>query len=278
MPNKVTFGIKNLHYAKFSVDPDGSVEYNTPVAVPGTVSIGLDQLGEMLEFYADDMLYYAGSENSGYQGPLEIANVPDYFRQDVFGDTLSENGLLVENIDAIPKNVALLFEFSGDQRKRRICLYNCSIQRPGISSTTNTNTKTVNTRSMQVTASPRPDGIVRVFTTDSTDGTVYNQWYSNVPVPGAVAGPRLSALTIASATLAPAFATGTFDYTATTSSASSTISATAATGNTVVITVNGNSIGSGGTAAWSVGENVLKITVTAENGASATYTIIVTRS
>ena len=181
MPNKVTFGIKNLHYATFTVGADGSVIYDTPVPVPGTVKIGLDQLGEMIEFYADDVLYYTGSENSGYQGPLEIALVPDRFRIDVFGDTMSANGLLIENVGAQPKPVALLFEFSGDRKKRRVCLYNCTIQRPGIASQTNDKTKTINTSSMQVTASPRPDGVVRAFTTDSTDETVYNNWYTSVP-------------------------------------------------------------------------------------------------
>ena len=272
MPNKVTFGIKNLHYALFTVNADGSVSYDTPVAVPGTVSIGLDQLGEMLEFYADDMLYYAGSENSGYQGPLEIAHVPDQFRIDIFGDTMSANGLLVENVDAIPKNVALLFEFSGDQRKRRVCLYNCSIQRPGIASQTNTNTKNINTSSMQVTASPRPDGIVRVFTTDQTNQTVYDNWYSSVPSPASAGVPQLSALTIAGVTLSPAFAAGTTRYSGTASAATGAITATAASGAAVAILVNGNSLASGGTANFNAGDNEVKIIVT-KDGVSNTYTV-----
>lgn len=270
MPNKVTFGIKNLHYALFTVNADGSVSYDTPVAVPGTVSIGLDQLGEMLEFYADDMLYYAGSENSGYQGPLEIAHVPDQFRIDIFGDIMSANGLLVENVDAIPKNVALLFEFGGDQRKRRICLYNCSIQRPGIASQTNTNTKNINTSSMQVTASPRSDGIVRVFTTDQTNQTVYDNWYSSVPSPASAGVPQLSALTIAGVTLSPAFAAGTTRYSGTASAATGEITATAASGAAVAILVNGNSLASGGTANFNAGDNEVKIIVT-KDGVSNTY-------
>lgn len=275
MPNKVTFGIKNLHYATFTVGADGSVIYDTPVPVPGAVSIGLDQLGEMIEFYADDMLYYAGSENSGYQGPLEIAHVPDQFRIDVFGDAMSANGLLIENVGAQPKPVALLFEFSGDQKKRRVCLYYCSIQRPGIASQTNTNTKNINTRSMQVTASPRPDGVVRAFSTDSTDETVYNNWYTSVPSAASAGVPQLTALTIGSATLSPTFAAGTTQYTATTASATGAVTATAGAGVTVAITVNGNSIASGGTATWNEGENVVEITLT-KDGVRNAYTVVVT--
>ena len=36
---------------------------------------------------------------------------------------------------------------------------------------------------MQITASPRPDGIVRAFTTDTTAEATYNAWYTTVQVP-----------------------------------------------------------------------------------------------
>ncbi len=272
MANKVTFGIKNLHYATYTTNPDGTVSYNTPVSVPGTVSIGLEPLGEMLEFYADDMLYFAGSENSGYQGTLEIAHVPDQFRIDVFGDTMSGNGLLVENVNAQPRSVALMFEFSGDQRKRRVVLYNCAIQRPGVASTTNTNTKTINTSSMQVTASPRPDGVVRSCTTDTTESSVYNNWYTSVPSATDADVPQLSTLTIGSATLSPTFAADVTNYDATTTTSTGAVTATAGTGVAVAITVNGASIASGDTAAWEAGDNIVRIVAT-KDGVSNTYTV-----
>jgi phi13 family phage major tail protein len=272
MANKVTFGIKNLHYATFTANGDGTVLYNAPVSVPGTVSIGLDPLGEMLEFYADDMLYFAGSENSGYQGPLEIARVPDQFRIDVFGDTMSSNGLLIENVEAQPRPVALMFEFSGDQRKRRVVLYNCAIQRPGIASTTNTNTKTINTSSMQVTASPRPDGVVRACTTDDTESEVYNNWYTSVPSATGAGVPQLSALTIGSATLTPTFAADVTTYDAATTTSTGAVTATASTGVAVAITVDGVSIASGDTVTWAEGENIVRIIAT-KDGVSNTYTV-----
>lgn len=185
MANKVTFGIKNVHWATFTVAQDGTVTYDTPVAIPGAVSIGLDPLGELTEFYADNMLYWAGAENSGYQGPFECADVPDSFRTGVLGDTVSGNNLLVENVNAIPQNFALMFEFDGDASKRRVVLYNCSVLRPSISSTTHTNVKNPNTPSMQITASPRPDGVVRAFTTDETASSVFNAWYTTVQQPSA---------------------------------------------------------------------------------------------
>lgn len=276
MENKVVFGIKNVHIATFTEQDDGSVVYDTPFEFPGAVSIGLDPLGEMNQFYADDILYWTGSENSGYQGPFECARIPDQFRMAILGDTLSPNGLLMENVDAIPRNFAMMFEFSGDAMKRRVCLYNCSTTRPGIASQTNTNTKNPNTSSPQFTAAPRGDGFVRAFSTDQTDQNVYDNWYTEVPQPGASTLPALTELSIGELPLSPAFSGDVTAYTAATSNASDTVTATAGDGMGVVIAVNGSSIASGGTATWNAGANTVAVTVSGANGVSRTYTVTVT--
>lgn len=276
MENKVTFGIKNVHYATFTEQDDGTVVYDPPQVFPGAVSIGLDPLGETSEFYADNVLYWSGAANSGYQGPFESAQLPDAFRVNILGDTMSPNGLLVENVDAIPRNFAMMFEFDGDVQKRRVCLYNCSVARPAISSTTNTNTKTPNVPSMQLTASPRADGIVRAFTTDQTDQNIYDNWYTQVPEPGASTLPALTALSIGELALSPAFSGDVTAYTAATPNASDTVTAAAGEGMGVVIAVNGSSIASGGTAEWREGANTVAVTVSGENGVIRTYTVSVT--
>lgn len=277
MPNKVTFGIKNVHYATFT-EVDGVYSYDTPKPLPGAVRIGLDPLGETIEFYADDVLYYSGAQNSGYQGPFECAHVTDEFRQDVFGDEISANGLLTENVNAVPRHVALLFQFEGDVRKTRVCLYNCSIARPSIATETNTNTKNVNTPSMQITASPRADGLVRALSTDDTDADVYDRWFESVPEPGASDLPALSALAIGSLTLTPTFDPAVTQYAAATTNSTNAITATAEDADAgIIIAVNGNSIASGGSATWDEGENQVVISVT-QGGATNTYRVTVTKS
>ena len=84
--NKVTFGLKNAHYAVIENETEEGITYGTPIRIPGAVEISLEPRGEMTEFYADDMLYYAAQNNQGYDGTLNIANIPDQFAIDRNGE------------------------------------------------------------------------------------------------------------------------------------------------------------------------------------------------
>lgn len=80
--------------------------------------MSLDARGDPSTFYADDVAYYVTAANDGYSGTLEIARIPDSFRKDVLMETEDETSkVMVENVSAEPKSFALLFEFSGDQKR-----------------------------------------------------------------------------------------------------------------------------------------------------------------
>lgn len=114
------------------------------------------------------------------------------------------------------------------------------------------------------------------FSPMDNDGTLVVMRMANQNAQGSTA-PQLTALTIGSLTLSPAFAAGTYEYTAATSNATNVINATAPTGANVVLIVNGNSLANGGSATWEDGDNIVLVTVSDSTGSNS-YKITVTKS
>lgn len=181
--NKVKYNICNVHYAVITKAEDGMVTFATPVAIPGAVSISLDPKGEPESFYADGVEYYVINNNQGYDGDLEVALIPESFRQDVLLETADANQVLVENSNSQTGSFALLFEFDGDVRKIRHVMYNCSASRPSISAKTNEEGKEVQTETLTIKSRPLANGLVKAKTGDSTTEAVYTDWYKSVYQP-----------------------------------------------------------------------------------------------
>lgn len=187
MPNKVKYGLKNVHAAILTETVSDGVttySYGTPKPIPGAVSISLEAQGETSPFYADDIVYFRTNANNGYSGDLEIALIPEWFRTDILKEDDDSNGVLVERSD-IGESVkfALLFEFTGDAKGIRHALYNCSASRPSLESQTKEETIEPGTEKLAITADPRGDGLVKARTGDGTTAATYNDWYSSVYLP-----------------------------------------------------------------------------------------------
>lgn len=181
--NKVKYNICNVHYAVITKAEDGTVTFATPVSIPGAVSISLDPKGEPESFYADGVEYYVINNNQGYDGDLEVALIPESFRQDVLLETADANNVLVENSNSQTGSFALLFEFDGDIRKIRHVMYNCSASRPSISGKTNEEGKEVQTETLTIKSRPLANGLVKAKTGNSTTEAVYADWYKDVYLP-----------------------------------------------------------------------------------------------
>ncbi|HGH7176810.1 TPA: major tail protein [Bacillus wiedmannii] len=181
--NKVAFGLKNVYYALYDVT-DGVIKFKTPVPIPGAVELTFDPRGDLIEFYADDMLYYAASNNQGYDGTLSIASIPEQFAIDGLGEQLDEtDGVLNELADAKGKTFALLFEFDGDANATRHVMYNNSASRPTIASKTKTNSAEPNTNELKFVSSPidiNGKRMVKTKTTSKTTQAIYDNWYKEV--------------------------------------------------------------------------------------------------
>lgn len=182
--NKVLFNLKNAHYAKHkTTDTDGTITFDTPVAIPGSVSLSLDAEGEVSKFYADGVVYYVCQSNNGYSGDFEVALFPEQMLTDIWGMTKSKNGLIVENSNVQPSSFALLFEVDGDSTGRKYVLYNCSATRPGVNANTKSESTDPDTQTCSLTVSPMADGTIKAHTADDATTAVLSGWYKSVTLP-----------------------------------------------------------------------------------------------
>ena len=184
MANKIKYNLKKVYAAVLTKTDDGYT-YATPQAIPGAVSLSLDAEGETSPFYADGIVYFRSAANNGYSGDLEIALIPEWFRENILKETKDSNKVFIETSDlSEPVYFALLFEFDGDQKAIRHVLYNCSVsKRPTINSKTKEASVEPGTETLSISADPREDGLVKARTGDETTSSVYTNWYSAVYTP-----------------------------------------------------------------------------------------------
>ena len=197
---KVMYGLSNVHYAKLteSTDPDTGVvttSYGTVKKWPGAVNIQLDPSGNPTFFSADNIAYYALSNNRGYEGDYESAAIPEDVQINEMGRVKDQNGLIVETDKDEISYFALMFEFETDISARRYCFYKvCLAQRPSVASeTVDVNSDlAVKTESVKFRAVPRTDAVtidgvekhlVKCCTSKDTDPQAYADFYSAVPEP-----------------------------------------------------------------------------------------------
>ena len=181
MPNKVRYGLKNVHYATVTFASDGTPTFGTPVAIPGAVSANLSKNGDTYTFYADDGSYFELGDNASYEGDLVIALIPQSFRVAALGETLDGKGVLFEDSNPTKGHFALLFEFTGDVNAVRHVLYNCTAAENTIEGQTKGENIEVQPETLTITAKALPNGgPVKAKTGDTTDATVYAGWYETV--------------------------------------------------------------------------------------------------
>lgn len=185
--NKITFGLKNVHYAPVteSVEDTGiKVTYGTPVRMPGAAAISLPRNAEKTVIAADDDPEYAVVyDNKGYDGDLELYDVPDSYLTDCLGMKI-DGETIVENIEDRPVPHALLFEFNGDAAKKRHVLYRCMGNNPDIVSQTKGDGTTANRVTLKITATAAKDTGNIKRTCMESDSDVYKKWYESVPLSG----------------------------------------------------------------------------------------------
>ena len=127
MANKVEFGISQLHVGTYTVDGQGVVTLGTPYHQAGAVSFSPEEQSEKSEFYADNIVYWAGYSGGSFEGDLEVAMFDDAFKTQFLGFVTLTNGGLANVKNAVKPNVYIAFQVEGDAESRRVIFYNCTL-------------------------------------------------------------------------------------------------------------------------------------------------------
>ena len=189
--NKVRFGLKNVHYAILT---EGSANsWDTPVPVPGAVSLTLDANVASSDFYADNVTYYKTFANNGYTGSLEMARIPDEMLQDIWGMTQDATSKVIyEKTGVQPKPFALLFEIDGDADQELNLLYRViPSSKPTAGSQTTEESADPVTQSFDLSALPLVTGassqlgLIKARTAHETPTATKSAWFTAVNVPSA---------------------------------------------------------------------------------------------
>ena len=190
--SKIKYGLSNCHYAVASIGTTGAATYSAPVALPGAVSLAMDPQGDRSPFYADNIEYYVSNSNTGYDGTLTLAKVPDAFKKDCLGYLVDSKGMLLENQNAQPVHFALIFQFEGDVNATRHVLYNCTAGRVAANGDTKAENIEPQTEELSISASSIYNSsldkwLVKAETTSSTGSSDFANFTTAVYQPTALA-------------------------------------------------------------------------------------------
>ncbi len=160
--NIVEFGLKNVHVAVGTEGALGVITYAAPVAVPGAVTLKLEEKSDMYKFFADDRVYFSEAQSEGAEGTLEMALFPDSFKIDILGFIRDEDGGLAEKLNANSKPFALVFECDGDKNKARHIYFNCKAGKISDEYKTGEGKKNVKTQTLPITVMGDENGYLKV--------------------------------------------------------------------------------------------------------------------
>lgn len=181
--NIVTFGLKNVHYAKATLGSDGTWAFATPAPLVGAQEFSSDIIGGSTAVYADDQVVANLNQNAGRTISLKLTEVPDEFKTDILGYKKMENGNIVEVANAPVVTFALGLEFQGDIKARRSWFYLCTVTPISEASKSKTDSVEANGITLNITARPiATNKDYLIIHVDASKGdSNYDTFFSAVP-------------------------------------------------------------------------------------------------
>lgn len=185
MPNRVNWGLAASAWGKITVDANGEDVYGAPIMFLGNRQVNWDPAGDLMKVFADGTVIYTGRQNSGYTGSLELTNLDDDFAKWALSESVDSKNVQVEEKEPVVNRFYLLWEWVQDAKNTRHVMYNITASRPSMSATTagDNDSKTAQYRTLNMTAIPRADGVIKASTRVDVDSTTYNNWFQAAYVP-----------------------------------------------------------------------------------------------
>lgn len=116
-------GVNSLHIAEVLTDTSTGSTFGTPKKVPSLVSIEIADQKENVTFYSDDTIEQVIPAFSGKEVTIELGYLTHEIEAMITGNQYEE-GVYVQNSNAIAKNYALLFKAPlSAGGNRYVCLY-----------------------------------------------------------------------------------------------------------------------------------------------------------
>lgn len=197
---KVMYGLSNVHYALLTETRDPVTDaivtsYGEVKAWPGAVNLTLDPSGNPVVVSADNVSYATLINSNGYEGSAEFELIPDEIRTEILGNTVDDNGIIVETDHDQVRYFALMFEINTDKNPNRYVFYKVNLsQRASVASETvdvtgdlAVKTETLNFKATPMSSEVIVNGIrshlIKAFTSQTVDATAYNNFYKSVYMP-----------------------------------------------------------------------------------------------
>lgn len=183
MSNKITFGLRNVHYALATFAED-TWTFDTPKDLIGAQEFSSELVGGTTQVYADDKIFHTLVSNSGATITLKLTELSDEFKKDIFGYALDSNNNLVEVVNADVKTFALGYEIQGDSKARRVWYFLCTATPVGQATKSKADSIEANSVSLTITARPievNDKEVLRVIA--SKGDSNYESFFDKVTLP-----------------------------------------------------------------------------------------------
>lgn len=113
MGKGVVIGLSNLVYCKLLTDPPfgtGQATYAAPKRIPGVISATINPNASTETLFADDGPFETATTLGKISLELNVADLPLEVQADLFGHTMTSDGILIRKSTDVPPWVAIGFK------------------------------------------------------------------------------------------------------------------------------------------------------------------------